>query len=517
MKHNNIITYSQENSKQSPVPMPYWTYPEQVYNELKLMYPTSFDKKNRTWLLETIIIDRFIIGRLEVPLAHHFVMGICGRGKRYSGDLIEAAQLNLNGLFELYNYSDALEEELLLMYSKKQLGEEGWVNKGYTYRNTNGQHDIDGCRVAIYSDVPKFENIKELYINTRYTTNERVYVLTGSLVSKQSIKTIRRYIEEYGANLSKYYKKKGTLPGMIEYLELVNKLVNNKSRTKLIKENAPLVLDWLIECRDNNTGVCEDLNENTEKINMLYNHHKNTVEKLLDMPVNLYRLPRPSSPRVFDGTDQCLAREVRGRIFPTEANCVDLDLARSQLVIIASLSGNKELAKWATKNDIWEDIWLHTGIAKHIAKPCLYTYCFGGNANTWYNEGYIEKEYAEELKVHPLYVALAKAGRDMRAKATELGYVQIGSHKLELNKDIDARSAVAQQVQYIESMIISSVVEYIADNEDKINLMGVFHDGVLVKFKNRYKPINYVKEMNEIVDTTAQEYGVSNVKLDIKM
>ncbi len=512
-----LTTHYQNNSKLSPCPLPSWTYPVEIYKSLRKMYPTAYDKSNRTWMLELIIIDRFLYGRTEIQLAHDYVMSMCGRGKRYSGELIEAARLNLNGLFELYNYSNVLEEELINAYGEEYLEEINWNNLGCTYRKTKGYHELEGSRVGLYVPNNPFELAKEKYLNIRYTDSNRAYVITGSIKGKQSIRTIRKYIEEEAAYLNKYYKEKDTLPGMIQYLELVNELVNNKARSKLIKENAPLVLDWLIECRDNNTGVCEDLNKDTEKINMLYNHHKNTVEKLLDMPMNLYRLSKPSSPRIFDGTDQCLASEVRGRIFPTKANCVDLDLARSQLVIIASLSKSEELAKWASRDDIWKDIWLHTGIAKHIAKPCLYTYCFGGNANTWYNEGYIEKEYAEELKAHPLYVALAKAGRDMRAKATELGYVQIGSHKLELNEDIDARSAVARQVQYIESMIISSVVEYIANNEDKINLMGVFHDGVLVKFKNRYKPLNYVNKMNEIVDATAQEYGINNVKLDIKM
>ena len=117
MKYNNIITYSQENNKQSPVPMTYWTYPSHIYEELLEMYPSSFNKQNRTWLLETIIRDRFLIGRLEIQLSHYYVMGICGKNKRYSGELVEAARNNLNGLFELYNYSDELEEELLTKMS----------------------------------------------------------------------------------------------------------------------------------------------------------------------------------------------------------------------------------------------------------------------------------------------------------------------------------------------------------------------------------------------------------------
>lgn len=518
MKYNNIITYTKESNLRSPAPMPCWTYPEDIYNTLKADYPTAFDRSNRTWMLELIIIDRFLIGRLEIPLAHNFVMSVCGKGLMYSGPLIEEARLNLNGLFELYNYSDALEEELLKVMTEEELALSGWVNNGYTYRKCEGYHDLAGSRIALYNVLDSFELTKEKYLDTKYNDCiTRLYVLTGSKISKQSKRTIESYLKEYAKDLTNYYKKKGTLPGMIEYVELVNELVNNKARTKLIKENAPLVLDWLEKCRDNNDGVCEDLNDNEEKIDMLYNHHKNSVERLMDTPRNIYSLPKASSPRIFDGMDQALAKEVREKIFPKDVNCVDLDLARSQLVIIASLSGDAELAEWATKADIWEDIWLKTGISKWIAKPCLYTYCFGGNANTWYKEDYIEKEYAEELKAHPLYIALARAGKALRANASVNGYVAIGNHKLELNADISPRSAVACQVQYIESMIVKSVVEYISQHQDKINLMGVYHDGVLVKFKNRYKPFKYVQKMNEIVDSTAKEFGVDNVKLDIKL
>lgn len=521
MKYNNIIAYTKESKNISPIPMPCWTYPKDVYDALKVMYPTSFDKNNRTWLLEIAIVDKFLIGKLEIQLAHNFIMGLAGKNRQYSGELIEDARLNLNGLFELHNYSDELEEKLLAdHYSEHELEYgTGWVNFGQTYRRVRGKGagDIGGSRLGLYVPNAQFEIVKEEYINTRYVDSIRVFVLTGNKNTRKSRRTVENLLKEYAKNLTTYYKKKGTLPGMLELTETVNKLVNNKARTQLINQNAPVVLEDLVICRDTNTGVCEDLNDNEEKITMLYNHHKSSVERLMDTPIDVYRLPKPGSPRIFDGLDQALAKEVREKIFPKDANCVDLDLARSQLVIIASLSGDAELAEWAVKTDIWEDIWLSTGISKWIAKPCLYTYCFGGNANTWYKEDYIQKEYAEELKAHPLYVALARAGSLLRTKALKDGYVMMASHKLELNADISPRSAVACQVQYIESMIIKSVVDYISQHQDKINLMGVYHDGVLCKFKNRYKPRKYVQEMNEIVKTTAQYFGIDNVKLDIKL
>ena len=514
----SIITYSKNNCKLSPCPLPNWTYPVEIYKSLKEMYPTAYDKSNRTWLLELIIIDRFLYGRTEIQLAHDYVMSICGRGKRYSGELIEAARLNLNGLFELYNYSDVIEEELISIYGEEYLEEIDWNNQGYTYRKTKGYHELEGSRVGLYVPNNPFELAKEKYVNIKYIDSDRAYILTGSIKGEKSIRTIRKYIEEYATNQNKYYKEKATLPEIVELVELVNKLVNNKAHTKLKKDNAPLVLDWLIECRDNNTGVCEDFNDNKEKINKLYNHHKNTVEKLLDTPLHIYRIPKPSSPRIFDGIDQCLAREVRSKIYPESCGCFDLDLCRSQLAIIASLSGCPELAKWLEIDSLWDEIRLDTGVSKWIAKPCLYTYCFGGNANTWYKEGYIDKEYAQELKDHPLFKALLRAGKALREQIEDSGFIELKEgHRLYLDDNFNSRQALATKIQYIESMIIKSVIQYISEQEGKMNLLGVYHDGVLIRVRPKTKNIRkHLATINEIAKDKGLSFGIKNVSLDYK-
>ena len=510
--NTNLINYQQYNSKLSPVPPIYWTYDRETYNKLQLKYPTAFDKSNQTWMLELILIDRFLYGRLEVQLSKYYVLSICGKGEGAAIPLIEQAQRNLNGLFKLHSYSEQLYEELSNQWCKEDIDLIWNYALDLTYRHSSN-HDLTGSRVALYVPEPNFELIKEDYISKRYSDSLRVYVLTGSEVSTQSTRTIKKYLQEFGAELISYYKKKGTLAGMVEYVELANELCNNKARTNLIKKNAPITLQWLEECRDNNTGVCEDLNEDGDKINMLYNHHRNTVEKLLDSPLVMYKLPKPGSPRIFDGLDQALAREVRGRIYP---GCFDLDLCRSQLVIIASLSGNAELAKWAEMNDLWSEVWLDTGVPKFISKSCVYTYCFGGNSNTWVLEGYIERGYIDDLRNHELFVALRKAGKTLRERVEADGYIEINNQKLYLCEDINARQAVAIKVQYIESMIIKSVVEYVKTQEDKMNLLGVYHDGILLKFKNRFKPRNYINELNNIASNVGLEFGIDNIKLDIK-
>ncbi len=511
--NTKILTYQQYNSKLSPVPPINWTYDSQTYNKLELNYPTAFDKSNQTWMLELIIIDRFLYGRLEVQLSKYYVLSICGKGESASIPLIEQAESNLDGLFRLHSYSEQLYEELACSKSQEEI-ELFWdYDKDLTYRNSSN-HDISGSRVALYVPDDDFELIKEDYLAKRYSDTQRVYVLTGSIVSTQSTRTIKKYLQEFGAELISYYKKKGTLSGMVEYVELANELCNNKARTNLIKKNAPITLQWLEECRDNNEGVCEDLNQDIEKINMLYNHHKNTVEKLLDSPLVMYRLPKPGSPRIFDGLDQGLARDVRSRIY---LGCFDLDLCRSQLVIIASLSGNAKLAKWAEMKDLWDEVRLDTGVPKLISKSCVYTYCFGGNANTWVNEGYIEREYIDDLRDHELFIALREAGKVLRDKVEAEGFIEIDNYKLYLSEDITPRQAVAIKVQYIESMIIKSVVEYIKTEQQNINLIGIYHDGVLLKFKSQGKsPRKYINTINEIASKRGLELGINNIKMDYK-
>ena len=511
--NTKILTYQQYNSKLSPVPPINWTYDSQTYNKLELNYPTAFDKSNQTWMLELIIIDRFLYGRLEVQLSKYYVLSICGKGESASIPLIEQAESNLDGLFRLHSYSEQLYEELACSKSQEEI-ELFWdYDKDLTYRNSSN-HDISGSRVALYVPDDDFELIKDDYLAKRYSDTQRVYVLTGSIVSTQSTRTIKKYLQEFGAELISYYKKKGTLSGMVEYVELANELCNNKARTNLIKKNAPITLQWLEECRDNNEGVCEDLNQDIEKINMLYNHHKNTVEKLLDSPLVMYRLPKPGSPRIFDGLDQGLARDVRSRIY---LGCFDLDLCRSQLVIIASLSGNAKLAKWAEMKDLWDEVRLDTGVPKFISKSCVYTYCFGGNANTWVNEGYIEREYIDDLRKHELFIALREAGKVLRDQVEAEGFIEIDNYKLYLSEDITPRQAVAIKVQYIESMIIKSVVEYIKTEQQNINLIGIYHDGVLLKFKSQGKsPRKYINTINEIASKRGLELGINNIKMDYK-
>ena len=518
MSINNIITFQQYSSKVSPMPPWLWSYDEQTYRTLSQMYPSAFNNKNQTWMLEVAIIDAFIGGRFELPLSKYYVLSMCGRGEGASIELIQRAWINLEGLFSLYNYSEALKEELSNSWSSEEIESIWNYDRDASYRFSD-THDLAGCRVALYNPFDDFELVKNNYLNCRYDTDTpRFWVLSGNLITPQSTKTIKKVADDFKIALQEYYQDKNVAQSLIEYVELVNELVNNKSRTKLIKDNAPIVLDWLVECRDNNSGICEDLNEDKGKTEMYYLQHKRSVEKLMDIPKVVYRIPKPSSARIFDGTDQSLAREVRSKIYPESCGCFDLDLCRSQLAIISSLSGCPELAKWLKVDNLWDEIRLDTGVPKWIAKPCLYTYCFGGNANTWYKEGYIDKEYAEELKAHPLFKSLLKAGKTLREQIEADGFIVLEKgFILELNSDFNSRQALATKIQYIESMIVKSVVEYISQQKGKMNLLGVYHDGVLIRVRPKTKDIRkHLATINEIAKEKGLSFGIKNISLDYK-
>ncbi len=518
MINNNSITFQQYSSKVSPMPPWLWSYDSKTYNAINQFYPSAFNNKNQTWMLEVAIIDAFIGGRLELPLSKYYVLGMCGKGEGASINLIQRAWVNLEGLFSLFNYSETLKEELSNSWSSEEI-ESIWNDERYSSYRFSDTHDITGCRVALYNPTEHFEIIKNNYLSCRYSDAvSRVWVLTGNTITKQSTKTIKKIANDFKIALQEYYEDKDVAQSLIEYVELVNELVNNKSRTRLIKDNAPIVLDWLVECRDNNSGICEDVNEDKNKTEMYYLQHKRSVEKLMDIPTVIYRIPKPSSARIFDGTDQSLAREVRSKIYPESCGCFDLDLCRSQLAIISSLSGCPELAKWLKVDNLWDEIRLDTGVPKWIAKPCLYTYCFGGNANTWYKEGYIDKEYAEELKAHPLFKSLLKAGKTLRKQIEADGFIELEEgFKLNLDSDFNSRQALATKIQYIESMVIKSVIQYIKGQEGKMNLLGVYHDGVLIRVRPRTKNIRtHLSTINEIARTRGLDFGIKNISLDYK-
>jgi hypothetical protein len=177
------------------------------------------------------------------------------------------------------------------------------------------------------------------------------------------------------------------------------------------------------------------------------------------------------------------------------------------------------LLEWVAKPSIWTDILLETGVPKYIAKSCLYTFCFGGDVFTWVQEGYIDWEFAPILAEHPLYKALKAAGKKLRDKVEQQGGVHFSEDCfIPLHEGFDVKQAVAYHIQYIESMIISHVLDYVEENQNTITLIGVYHDGILCKINNRGRSVTkHLEEMNLLATEMGEAFGIKNVKLEVKI
>lgn len=508
MKHNLI--------KQVPST---WTYDEQTFNLVTHYYPTAYDPDNKTRVLESRIIDKFLSGKMEIALSQGFVLStLKTSSSRCSLRWIEEAFINLRGLFTLHDYSEELKERLSDFKSDEEILEI-WDNRiQMTYRF--GDHSLTGCRVAIYQHNDLFEAIKAIYRQNIKSDLPRYYVETKALVTPQSRKTIKSKQNEYIDNTSTFYQKHGTLPNMVDYVDKANELTDSPARTKLINKHAIPTLNWVEEMRENNSEICEDLNNDPDKTNMLANYHNHTIRNIMDTPRPIYKLPAVNSPRIFDGLDQALAREIRSRIYTTECGCYDFDLCRSQLAIIAHLSDSPILLEWASKPNLWEEIKLDTGVPKFIAKPCLYTYCFGGNHFTWVdddNNG-MDWEYVTLLSQHPLYKELKVAGKKLKDKIEQQGYVEFTpEYKVAIDNTFTSKQAVAYKIQYIESMIINDVLDYVKDNQKQISLLGCYHDGILVKIKQGGKSVsNHLKDINVIAQQAGKVFGINNIQMEVK-
>ena len=66
-------------------------------------------------------------------------------------------------------------------------------------------------------------------------------------------------------------------------------------------------------------------------------------------------------------------------------------------------------------------------------------------------------------------------------------------------------------------MIVKSVVEYISQQKGKMNLLGVYHDGVLIRVRPKTKDIRkHLATINEIAKEKGLSFGIKNISLDYK-
>ena len=181
------------------------------------------------------------------------------------------------------------------------------------------------------------------------------------------------------------------------------------------------------------------------------------------------------------------------------------------------MSNDDELRQWLEHDDLWSEIGLETKFPKPVLKKATYTLCFGGSPKTWVKEGLISKEEADELKQYPFFKTLHKVARELRSQISKDGYVIVGNKKLALGKGFRSRHALARKVQYIESMIIYGVLQAVREN-NRITLIGAYHDGILLSFKDkRAREVNsYIDKLNQVAQSKALQFGVNNISLEIK-
>ena len=488
---NNSITFQQHHSKLTPVPPIFWTLPKTIYDELIKKFPSLVDQNNDTAFLEWNIVDKFLYGRNEIQASQSFVLNLCNKYNEASLPYIKQAQSNLNNLFKLKDFESDIKTTLNI---DVELDDSSYF-RGHS------------SRALVYCPNQEFEVLKREYQKAKIT-DEYVYVLSGSKVSTKSKRTIKNKLLEYQEELESFYQEKDMLPEMIDYCDLVNELANNQTRLRFITKNIGQAETQLEEWFESGVEPCESVDA--------YLHHKRSIIRVRDNVLNVYRLVKSNSPRVFDLVDQNLHKKLREIIYQ---GCSDVDLSRSQLAIIASLSSDDELKQWLEHDNLWLKIGLETSFPKSVLKKATYTLCFGGSPKTWVKDSTIpiNEEEAEELKRYPFFKTLHKVARGLRSQINKDGYVAVGYKKIALGKGFRSRHALARKVQYIESMIIYEVLKTVR-NDNRITLIGAYHDGILVNFRDKEESrINKcLKSMNQVAKDKALQFGVGNISLEIK-
>ena len=473
-----------DSKKLSPVPPPYWTLPEHIYKWIIQMFPSVIDKNNKTAHLELAIIDRLIYGRTWVQVSQGFVFSIC-KVKRASLPLIEQAIKNLGGLVQL--------------------------KKIKTYITLEERDYIvgDSSRVLVYCPTQEFEVLKLNYRQSR-VDDVQVYVMTGNIVTAQSKKTMKKQLLKYQEEVNLFYQKQenNMLPNMVDYCNLVNELSNNQTRLRLITKNIKEADDQLEKWFEAGKEPCDSLDK--------YLHHKRSLIRVNNNVLNVYRIVKSYSPRIFDMVDQNLHGDIRKILYN---GCKDVDLSRSQLAILSSLSGCDKLKEWLEYDNLWGIIGLETNFPKATLKKATYAICFGGNYKTWIKDPDISmSEYeAKLLNNYPFFKALTKAAGTLRSQINKAKFVDIGGTKLTLTKDFKNRNALARKVQWLESMIVYSVLQEVKQN-NRMTLIGAYHDGLLINFKDKKESMieSYVSKLNGIAQAKAAEFGITNMSLELK-
>jgi hypothetical protein len=510
-----------KTKKLSKVPIRNWTLPKCIYKKLVVLYPSLVDKSNETRELEWYLVDKFLFGHEAHQLYYLTVLNICGKGTNRSAlSLIEQAQTNLNGLFSLKAYLDTddnvedLEDYDGLVAFANTLNLQPTIDLSLLFKeppedNTYIPHQLS--RLAVYIPCAEFEQLKQDYIKLPPSYNT-VFVLTGKDITTKAGRTMRKWFkEQYIDTLQQDYEKMSMLPGMVEYCNLVNELTGTQTRKRIVSANIEEAERQIHLWYLNKQDPCAS--------DASYMYHKRVLERIRYTD-NTYRLVTANCPRVFDLTDQNVKREIRQILFD---GCKDIDLSRSQLTIITSLSESTVykpvIEHWINKEDMWGELCQQTGFPKDVLKQCTYTICYGGSKWTWTKDKgtanpVLTEEEAKRLSKHSFFKNLYNMAKLLQCQIDRANGVDIGGVWISTNQ-LPPHKLLARKIQWIESMIIYEVCKVIKANR-RITLIGAYHDGLLCYFNEANRVDEYLKALNQAAQYKANSLGINYVKLEIK-
>lgn len=469
-----------------------WTLPQNIYDRIVTLYPTLLSKASNSHRLEWHLVDNLLQGKSEIQLYHQVVRSISslGSSEPVLPTILEALE-NLDNLFNLELYDVSI------------------------HRDDYIAHKLS--RKALYIPNAEVDSILTQYcFEGSIKDTQYVYVLDGKKVTPKAQKLKKVKIEEAHTQVIDNYKEMNQLPSMIAYCKLVNELAKNPHRRKLINLNI-LNAESVIEDIYQKDLLDPDLTP--RQIEDRRRSYKNSLEKLYNSPASLYSLVDNNTPRIFNGNEQNLKRELRASLYE---GCYDIDLSRSQLVIIASLVDSQPLHEWAVRDDLWSTILSDLNFPpshKKYVKKSLYTLCFGGNKSTWIKDPTNKLNLVEmnALRKHPLFMLLGKCCATLRNKYASDAFVEIGGRNFKVHKDgLRSSQALARKVQHIESMIIFALLKEIEATNDRITLIGAFHDGLLCSIADKSRVPSILKALNKVAQKEGSKYGISNIRLEIK-
>jgi len=321
---------------------------------------------------------------------------------------------------------------------------------------------------------------------------EWTYCLTGLVQGRKKAEKVARKAEKDFALSVKETNKLTKLFLMDEYCALVNQLIDNKARRNIIKKN------YLAAQRAIIASVAKDRNKQFTILSNLFNN------KLLT-----YYLTNSISSRIHTG-EQTLIKASREVLFK---GCYDIDLNKSQMSLLAQLSCSQELLAWLTK-DIWNSLMEFSGLPKWQCKIVVYAALYCGGRKALLKQGLSEAQITL-LEGHQLIKDIRVASGTLIDQIKHSGGGEVAGYWLCVSGLMRPAQILARQLQYLESMIMFSVMKQISIMP-RVNLMGSYHDGAIISLAPNREPEYQIKLIEKAVADKCHELGLSPMSLSNK-